>query len=172
MGIHDIFHTGLYSSLLQSSIFFLTYCSTNIKLLQIIDKQFNSSFRKHFQDFYSEGLANHSVAFLNTDSQVFFPALNALFHKKSTNMFKFDEYKVHLTTESCSDNPGSSSEKPCAIPLHLFPKWEKRGRYVLKEIRAFLDSNNCLAGNMFFFMMRYKKNLKNIIFLLQEQKLM
>ena len=83
-------------------------------------------------------------------------------------MFKFDEYKVHLATEPCSDNP--SSEKPCAVPLHLFPKWEKRGRYVLKEIQAFLDSSNCLAGRPGFFFKLYVK--KKFDFLLQEQKLM
>ena len=165
MGIHDIFHTGLYSFLLQSSIFFLTYCSTNIKLLQIIDKQFNSTFKNKFQNFYSEGLDTHSVAFLDTDSQVFFPAINTLFQKKTAIMFKFDEYKVHLASEPCTP----SSEKPCAVPLHLFPKWEKRGRYVLKEIQAFLDSSNCLAGNKDLFLFIGKKKLD---FLLQEQKLM
>ena len=83
-------------------------------------------------------------------------------------MFKFDEYKVHLATKPCSDNP--FSEKPCAVRLHLFPKWEKRGRYMLREIGAILDSSNCLAGNKVFFSFMGKK--KKLKFLKQEQKLM
>lgn len=151
--IHDIFKSGLYSDLLQSSHFFITYCPSSLKLLQILDKQYKFNFREKFQAVYSLGVTNHHIAYLNTDTQTFFPNLNLRpDYTSPIEMFHFDESKVifHSSDQPCPssgivENDAEGTLETSAIPLHLF-KWEKRGRYVLKALQGLLDDKNCLLG--------------------------
>ena len=156
--IHDVFKSGLYNDLIQSSHFFITYCPGSLKLLQILDKQYKFNFRSKFQEHYAQGIIKHYIAFLNTDSQTFFPAFNILLEQTgSTEMFNFDESQVvfHSKNMACPNVAAVSNEEGLletdSLPLHLYPKWEKRARYVLKIIKAMIDDQNCLKGNLIFF---------------------
>jgi len=142
ISVHDTFKSGLFTDLCQASRFFITYSPSSLKLLQVLDKQYNTNFRAKFQANYSKGVAQHHIAFLNSDTQIFIPHFTLT---APTEMFTFDDSKLTIHPGSCGQ-PLIPDEESEPIPLFLYPKWEKKGRYVLKAIKEFLDKNNYLKG--------------------------
>ena len=149
ISVHDTFKSGLFTDLCQASRFFLTYSPSSLKLLQVLDKQYNTNFKTKFQTNYSKGVAHHHVAFLNSDTQIFIPNFTLT---APTEMFMFDDTKLilHPSDQTCGQSltTTTSTDTEEEVPLFLYPKWEKKGRYVLKAIQAFLDKNNYLKGKI------------------------
>ena len=154
LSIHDIYKSKLYSDIFQSTHFFITYSPSASKFLQLIDKQYCLEFRKKFQKYYPTGIKNKDIAFVNTNTQIFVESINTVLSLSGkTKMFLFDDsvlsvHPIEMPCSSISDSPSASSTSPPQndIPLFLYPKWQKRGEYVLKHLHAFLDPNNCLTG--------------------------
>lgn len=145
ISVHDTFKSGLFTDLCQASRFFITYSPSSLKLLQVLDKQYNTNFRAKFQANYSKGVTQHHIAFLNSDTQIFIPNFTLT---SPTEMFTFDDSKIsiHPSDQPCGMIQETELQETADIPLFLYPKWEKKGRYVLKAIKEFLDKNNYLKG--------------------------
>lgn len=146
--MHDTFKSGLFTDLCQASRFFITYSPSSLKLLQILDKQYKTNFRAKFQANYSSGVNQHHIAYLNTDNQIFITNFS---FKIASKMFTFDdtELVIHPIAQPCGGAAAVEPPDEEQVPLFLYPKWERKGRYVLSAIKAFIDKNNYLKGIKF-----------------------
>ena len=152
------FQIRLFSDLCQASRFFITYSPSSLKLLQNLDKQYNTNFQAKFQAHYSQGVRQYYIAFLNSDTQIFIPNFTLT---APTKIFTLDDSKliIHPSDQACGQTMKAVDEELEPIPLFLYPKWEKKGRYVLKAIKEFLDKNNYLKGRKIFLKFYIKAHL-------------
>ena len=97
--MHDTFKSGLFTDLCQASRFFITYSPSSLKLLQVLAKQYNTNFRAKFQAHYSQGVRQHHIAFLNSDTQILIPNFTLT---APTKMFTFDNSKLIIHTSDHS----------------------------------------------------------------------
>ena len=152
ISLHDVYKSNLYSDICQGGRFFLTYCPASLKLLQILDKAFQTQFRAIFQIDYAAGVFNKNIAYLNTDALIFLPKIDEHFNALPTTMFKFDQtpFAVHLADTPCGGSSKEDDLTPAAASidesLALYPKWQKKALFVLKQLRGWIDTDNCLIG--------------------------